>query len=404
MPRRSAERGVALPMALMTLALLGSLMLAFASLSRTEPVIAVNHLRAAQARALAESGLEYALWALSHPAHPAGLPSPLPGALAAAPFDGRTFVALRAGGFTVEVRHDAGGDPQRRTVTAVGWVPSNSAADLRPKAHRMVTVDVVAVPQLGARAPCALCVKGALTIAGTVTIDGRNADGGCGDDAKYGALSGSATTITGAATLSGGGGASGQQQPADVFEPVTLSAAALEALRTLAWRHGTYYGPGFPRGGTVSDGGTTWPGRVTFDAANPVPDGVLFVDTTDGRDVAAGGSASLAEARFDAGAFGARAEGFRGWIIVNGSMEIAAGLNVRGLVYAVDALTYRASDPGRIEGLAISLNVQGASSSRIEAVGAADVVLRFDCGHAGAPGLVPHGFLPIPGTYREDDD
>jgi len=210
--------------------------------------------------------------------------------------------------------------------------------------------------------------------------------------------------LLGAATLSGGGGASGQQQPADVFEPVTLSAAALEALRTLAWRHGTYYGPGFPRGGTVSDGGTTWPGRVTFDAANPMPDGVIFVDTTDGRDVVAGGSASLAEARFDAGAFGARAEGFRGWIIVNGSIEIAAGLNVRGLVYAVDALTYQASDPSRIEGLAISLNVRGAASSRIEAAGAADVAIRFDCGHAAAPGLVPHGFLPIPGTYREDDD
>ena len=79
------ERGVALPMALMSLALLTTLMLALASLSRTEPVIAANHLRGSQARTLAESGIEYALWALSNPDHPGGVPTSLPGTTAAAP-------------------------------------------------------------------------------------------------------------------------------------------------------------------------------------------------------------------------------------------------------------------------------------------------------------------------------
>ena len=402
-PRFRNEQGVALPMALMTLVLLTSLMLAFASLSRTEPVIAANHLRASQARTLAESGLEYALWALSHATHPAGLPSPLPDPVAA-PFDGRTFVALGAGGFTIGVTNDASGDPQRRTITAVGWIPTDSAADVRPKAHRKISVDVVAVPHLGARAPCALCVKGTLTVAGNVAVDGSNRDPTCGDDTKYGTLTGGATTIVGPSTITGGGGASAQYQAPGAFEAVTLSAAALEALRTLAWRNGTYFGPGFPRGGTVSDGGTTWAGRIAFDASNPLPDGVVFIDTPDGHDVDTGTSAALAEARFDAGAFGARAEGFRGWIVVNGSIEIAAGLNVRGVVYAVDGLTYQASGTGRIEGLAVSLNIRGTSSARVEAVGAGELAVRFDCGHATAAGLVPHGFLPVLGTYREDDD
>jgi hypothetical protein len=404
MPRFRNEQGVALPMALMTLALLSSLMLAFASLSRTEPVIAANHLRASQARTLAESGLEYALWALSHAAHPAGLPSPLPDPVAATPFDGRTFVAMGTGGFTVKVANDAEGDPQRRTITAVGWVPTNSAIDVRPKAHRKVTVDVVAVPHLGARAPCALCVKGALMVAGNVAVEGINRDPACGDDTKYGTLTGGATTIVGPVTIAGRGGASAQHQPTGAFEAVALSAAALAALRPLAWRHGTYYGPGFPKGGTVSDGGATWGGRIAFDGSNPLPDGVVFVDTTDGRDVDTGTSTTLAEARFDAGAFGARATGFRGWIVVNGSIEITAGLNIRGLVYAVDGLTYQAPGAGRIDGLAVSLNVRGTSSARVEAVGAGELAVRFDCGHAAAAGLVPHGFLPILGTYREDDD
>src|SRR2546423_2885932 len=87
------ERGVALPMALITLVLLTTLMLAFAVLSQTEPVIAANQLRVSQARALAESGFEYAVWALSNPLDPAGLASPLPNPLPAA-FNGTTFTVL----------------------------------------------------------------------------------------------------------------------------------------------------------------------------------------------------------------------------------------------------------------------------------------------------------------------
>ncbi len=403
-PRLSDERGVALPMAVMVLALLTTLMLALASLSRTEPVIAANHLRGSQARTLAESGLEFARWALSNPAHPGGLPSQVLGA-AAAPFDGRTFVALGStGGFTVQVSTAADGDPHRRTISAVGWTPTNSALDARPKAHRTATVDVVAVPDLATRAPCALCVRGALTVAGTVVIDGSNRDSACGDDTKYGTFTREATTVTGPAVISGGAGATAQHQPAADFDAVTLSPATLDALKTMAWRNGTYYGPGFPRGGTVSDGGSTWGGRVVFDAATPLRDGVIFVDTTDGRNVGADSDAlaGLAAARLDAGAFAAGDGVFRGWIVVNGSLEIAAGLNIRGLVYTVDALTYQAAGAGRIEGLAVSLNVRETSGARVETVGGGELTVTFDCGHAGAAGLVFHGFMPIPGTYRED--
>ena len=404
-PRVWDERGVALPMALMTLLVLTVLMLALASLSRTEPVIAANHLRGSQARALAESGLEYALWALSNPAHPAGLPRPLPEVIPP-PYDGRTFVALDpTGGFTVAVAGDAQGDPQRRTISAVGWARTNQAIGIRPRAHRKVTVDVVAIPRLGARAPCALCVRGPLTVTGHVAIDGRNRDPACGDDTKYGTFTRDTTTVTGPAAIAGGAGASAQHQAATAFDPVTLSPAALEALKTMAWRNGTYYGPGFPRGGTVSDGGATWGGRIVFDASNPLTDGVVFIDTTDGGDVGddPAGFAALAGARLEAGAFGSDGV-FRGWIVVNGSVELLAGLHLRGLVYAVDGLSYQAAGAGRIEGLAVSLNVSGTSGASLEALGGGELAVTFDCDSTTAVGLVPPGFLPIPGTYREDSD
>ena len=59
------ERGVALPMALIVLVALTTLMLAFAVLVQTEPVVAHNQLRGAQARTHAEAGFERAVWALS---------------------------------------------------------------------------------------------------------------------------------------------------------------------------------------------------------------------------------------------------------------------------------------------------------------------------------------------------
>jgi hypothetical protein len=391
------ETGVALPMALMALALLASLTLALAALSQTEPIIAANHQRGGQARMLAESGIEYAVWTLANT-----LPSPLPGPVADAPLDGLTLVPLGPGGFTVRVANHADGDPSRRAITAVGWVPTNDMTDPRPKARRQIVTDAAAVRRLGPRAPCALCVRGALDIVGNVSIAAGNADPACGGDTRYGSFTRDTTTLSGPVTVSGGAGGSAQNQPAAELDAVTLSPGALDALKTVAWRNGTYYGPGFPRGGTLRDASTTWPGRIVFDASQPLRDGVVFVDTTDGHNLEgdASGSTTVASARLDAGAVTGSV--FRGWIVVNGSLEITAGLNLAGLVYVVDHFSYRTADPGRIDGLAISLNVRNAAPARLETSGAGTITLTFDCARADAVGIVPRGFVLIPGTYREE--
>src|SRR5437667_10621888 len=59
------ERGIALPMAMIVMAILTSLMIAFALLATNETLIASNQVGSTQARALAESGVERALWALT---------------------------------------------------------------------------------------------------------------------------------------------------------------------------------------------------------------------------------------------------------------------------------------------------------------------------------------------------
>src|SRR5947209_5594399 len=71
------QRGVALPMALMCLLILTALIVAFSMMAASEPVLANNQLQVAQARAVAESGVERAIWALNNPANASGIPNPL---------------------------------------------------------------------------------------------------------------------------------------------------------------------------------------------------------------------------------------------------------------------------------------------------------------------------------------
>jgi hypothetical protein len=223
----SNERGVALPMALITLVLLTTLMLAFAVLAQTEPIIAANQLRTSQARSLAESGFELALWALTNSTDAQGLAAPLPSPMPAT-FSG-TFVPVGGtGGFTVTVT--SGPDADSRTITAVGWTPTNSPTDPRTKAHRRVSATVSSVPNIAFSAPCALCVKGSLNITGNSAINGANSDTHCGANNKYGTYTKDTTTTGGSASVSGGTDPStgaplsvAQGRPASDFDAFTFS-------------------------------------------------------------------------------------------------------------------------------------------------------------------------------------
>src|SRR5206468_8988457 len=95
--RHGSEAGIALPMTLILMMLITALTVAFLAFTSTEPVIAANHMANAQARAIAESGIERTLWALTKgetdPAANGALIDPLP-APVPAPYDGSQLVIL----------------------------------------------------------------------------------------------------------------------------------------------------------------------------------------------------------------------------------------------------------------------------------------------------------------------
>jgi hypothetical protein len=406
------ERGVALPMALITLVLLTTLMLAFAVLSQTEPVIAANQLRVSQARALAESGFEYAVWALTNATDPHGIESPLASSPAPSPFDGTTFTTLGiTGGFTVRVTN--GPDPDSRTITAVGWTPTNSPTDIRTKAHRQVTANVAMIPNLGINAPCALCVKGALNITGNSSINGANSDASCGGNNKYGTYTRDATTTRGSASISGGTdpdtGAPrtiAQNQDPSSFNRFTFSNTTLDALKAVARKNNTYFGPGFS-GATNNSGEAvagTYSGSVTFNASNKVKNGVVFVDTTDGVNLDPRGSntSTLGSLTVHGNPF--TAGDFQGYLVINGSLSISGNMQIMGLVYALNDLSYHGTGGGGIAGLAISQNIRDASATSIDTSTSGNSNITFSCQYASAANFVSHGFHLVPGSYREQSE
>ena len=129
-----SQRGIALPMALLTMLILTALIAAFTMMGASEPVLANNQLQVAQARAVAESGVEQAVWGLNNPANANGIPNPL--VAAAAPYDGSVASPVRVNGnqvgvYTVSVT--PGAATNERNIIATGWTPTNVGSQTRPR-------------------------------------------------------------------------------------------------------------------------------------------------------------------------------------------------------------------------------------------------------------------------------
>ena len=369
------ERGAALPLAIVTLALLSSLILGLSVMSATEPTIAANQLRTAQARALAEAGIEQALWALTNPEAPNGLPDPLRDTVPP-PYDGSRLIVVMIGGAPLggfRLAVVAGAAQNERDVLSVGWAPTDDAGDTRPKAHQRITSTLWRLRAPAESAPCALCVRGDLEVTDQVTVDAR-VDARCGS--KRGAWSSGVVSVAPTAKVWGADGNDTpnedgdyvQAQPADAALAWNFTDADLLALKRLARARGSYY-----RGS------------------------VVFVDTASGAPITdATPAADLARAELRGGAF-------RGWLVVAGSLEISGDARVRGLAYAQDGFAYRGAMPGGIEGQVVATGVRGGSTSLSRTGGGP--ALTFDCAAAaGSDGTVPRGWMLKAGSYREPSD
>ncbi|MBI1735209.1 MAG: hypothetical protein HYR51_08550 [Candidatus Rokubacteria bacterium] len=379
------ERGVALPMALFTLLLMTSLSIAFLTLGQTEPVVSNNHMRGAQARVLAEAGVERAVWALTN----GGLAPPGAATLAGSPYDGLTFltVGTATGGFTVKI---TGVSSFEVLVETEGWTPSvgraavtgYDASDARSKAHRRVQTPVIKLPNFG-DTPCALCVKGDLEVKGSASIS-STADTSCGN--KYGVTT-SGTLCLGEACdpsdsqWGNSGSVNGStdadpddNQPDDyqrlvaasTFDPFTLTASQLDALRAIARDYGSYYA-----------------GDQSFNSSNRIPSGkpIVFID----------GNMATSGNPYSGGTF-------NGWLIVVGSATLAGNGTINGMLYATDDIQ-SSSGTNTINGVVISQNT--TNNSGIDTTTTGNMTINYNCANAKGNNNFAQGWFPKPGGWKE---
>ena len=402
------QRGIALPMALLALLILSTLVIAFSLLATSEPLISANQKLVAQARAVTETGVERAIWALnlgfSNPADTNGIPYPLVGT-APAPYDGNTLIPILVNGTQIGVAFvtvTQGANLNERNVVAVGWAPTNAGSG--SKAHQKIQTTVSRFIFSATPPPSSLTVQGQINITGNTNIDSRS-DTSCG--AKDGTWSVASTTVGGSGAVFGADGNNTANQsalsgitdvkqnvPTSAFAPFLLKNQDLNSLKAMAKAAGTYYS-----GAGVSS--------LTFNAGNPLPNGIIFVDTVSGLNIDANGANTTSTSEFANvqvhGSAPADPSGiFRGMLIVAGGLSISGDFHAQGLVYAVNDLVYQGVGNGLIEGAVISQNIRDVDSTTIDTNTGGNSSIIYNCGYASNPGgQMSQGFTVQPGTYKE---
>jgi hypothetical protein len=374
------ERGVALPLALITLVTLTALMVAFTVLANSEPTIAANQQRAAQARALADSGVQLAAWALTNSTDARGIPALANGATAASPYDGASLITLGGtGGFTLHVSNPASSATER-AVTAVGWVPSIDGDHTNPHRKIQVILQMGVVRPLDP--PCAICVGGDSQVGGNAVVDSRSNGCGGANPPATAVQSSGITAIAGSGDVYGYGNST-KNESTDYADGAAASAfkystAELAQLKSVAQANGTYY-----------------QGAISSLPAS----GVVYIDTTTGAPYTSSTSDS------EAGSLDLSSNGtFNGIIIVSGSISLAGTRTFNGLIYSLNDITVTGNVT--VNGALVSENRKDTSSTNIDSAATGSVVVNYNCDYVRNGGDSSHRTLSTkwivkPGTYFE---
>jgi len=386
----ACQRGIALPMALMTLLILSVLIIAFSMLAASEPMLASNQLQVAQARAVAESGVERAIWGLNNAANADGIPNPL--VTAAAPYNGTTAIPVlingaQVGVFTVAVT--AGASSYERNIVATGWTPTDTGSG--PKVKQKIQVTVYQTRFLDP--PSALTVRGEIGVGGSALIDSRS-DRSCGD--KAGTFSKGITDVGGSADIYGADGNSVHNQdgtdmiqnvPDATFDQYTYSGDELNALKSLARQNGTYY-----------------QGTVAFNSSTRMPNGIIYVDTESGNNIdpTGTGTTGFASVDIDGNAPLDGSHIFSGLLIVAGRLTIHGNFQMHGMVYVLNDFTYLGTGVGQILGAVLSQNIRDTSATSIDTDTSGNSTIIWNCAYAKTGGgQLPQTFTIKSGTYKE---
>lgn len=391
------EQGIAFPMAMIIMMILVVLMAGLAALATSEPQIASNHMASTQARAMAESGLERVLWALSagqQPTPPAGsivldasynLPATMPAGV-----DGSYVSVSSIGGFVVTVAN--GAQANQKIVTAVGYVPNNTT----PTAIKKITTIVTRLSPINP--VCALCVGGETPtggsaiaqVGGTATANAQTTANGtapagafCAGTTPMAAVASTGTVNTnGNPHLYAPPGGSGIQSGATFPPTMILSNSDITTLKAMAMSMGA---------GHYYKGSVSW--------TSPPAKGLIVVDTLDGSPLTVNTSSSNVPTVSISGNW---SSGWSGWLVVAGNIYIHGNVQMNGLIYAQNNLTLHGTGNGAIQGAVIGTGRRDSSSTTVDDLDIGNAPISYDCPMVrNGAGQLSQRWFVAPGTYRE---
>ena len=398
------ERGIAFPMSMLVMAILTALMMAFGVLATSEPLIAGNQMASAQARALAESGVERALWAMTTGESNPGangvlvldasynLPSPVP-----APYDGSTFVSVNdpvlgspIGSFKVTVAD--GSVMNEKVVTAIGYVPDAT----NPIAIKKITAVVTRIKWINPI--CALCAGGenppgtttAVQVGGSATVNATTSAQGTAPAGAYCSGVTPVAAVASSGTVSTNGNPDLYAPPGGtatrnntIFPPgMILSDSDVTTLKSLAKASGS---------GHYLQGSLHW--------TSPPANGLIFVDTPSGNPLT---TTSPSSDLITVEISGNWSSTWSGWLVVAGSVYIHGNIAMNGLIYAQNDVTLHGTGNGAIQGAVVSTNRVDSVATTVDSDDIGNAPISYNCPNVrNGGGKLSQNWFVKPGSYRE---
>jgi hypothetical protein len=371
-----------------------------------------------QARALAESGLERALWAMTTGESNPGASGVLvldagynlvPSSVSPL-YNGSTFIAVNdpvlgspIGGFKVTVAN--GAIINEKVVTAVGYVPDA----INPIATKKITAVVTRIKWIDP--VCALCAGGEnppltttdVQIGGTASVNASTLAEGAVPAGRYCSGVTPLTAVGSSGSVSANGtanlyspagytntagcpdGAScGMTYPSGMI----LTDSDMATLKALAKASGHYY-----------TGAQHWACPQDGSCGTPLPNGLIFVDTPSGQPLS---TSSPDSDLFQVDITGNWTSGWSGWLVVAGSLRIQGDVRLSGLVYAQNDVVLHGLGDNSIQGAVVSTNRVDARSTTIDIDDTGNARISYDCPNVrSGGGTLSQNWFVKPGTYRE---
>ena len=417
------ENGMALPLALLVLAILASLGALFAGLAITEPQVSSNFALSKQALSVADGGLEWArIQITNNPGFPiwqqafnnvAGIQysttaaaakadtamadadwtPALPATIANVPTTATrvrwTGVALGSGSFTVTVSSvDEFG---RSYSDSVLFPPPNDPNQLRLVSTGTIGTGTASVREIispfkfpSPYFPGALSVRNNADLRGSSYVNGNDASEPDAPDVP-GVFATGIVTRGGSASIVGTpipheDSTTTPMAPANYFDQAghVISQSQLAALKAMARKNTNCAGVN----------GCYFQGSQNF---NPLPNGIVVVDTTDGGAITPSNHATV-------GVNGTNSPS-NTWLIVLGDVSIHGNISIRGLVYAYGTLNLRGMGSGTgILGAVVGL---AEATVDVEANVTGNSKVNFSLAAAGTPPAGSVSYLVKSGSWGQ---